>query len=41
MGVHFLRFTEMEVRTNIEGVLNVIEVWIEGFEKKDSSGTSP
>ena len=33
LGVHFLRFTEMEIRKNIEDVLRVIETWIEAFEK--------
>ena len=28
LGIHFLRFTELEVNTNLEGVLQMIETWI-------------
>jgi very-short-patch-repair endonuclease len=29
LGVRFLRFTEQDVKTNIEGVLKGIEIWID------------
>ena len=34
LGVQFLRFTEMDVRKDIESVLRVIEAWIERFENR-------
>ena len=34
LGVHFLRFTEMDVRKDIESVLRAIEAWIGNFENK-------
>ncbi len=36
LGIHFLRFTERDVRNNIEGVLQRIKAWIEEFEHKKS-----
>ncbi len=40
LGVHFLRFSETEVRKHIEDVLNTIEAWIENFEN-GTNETSP
>ncbi len=37
LGIHFLRFRETDVRKNIEDVLRAIEVWIERFEKGNTS----
>ena len=31
-GVRFLRFTDRDVKKNLEGVLQCIEAWIEEFE---------
>ena len=28
LGIHFLRFTDLEVKQNVEGVLAVLEKWI-------------
>ncbi|NOY78647.1 MAG: endonuclease domain-containing protein [Calditrichaeota bacterium] len=36
LGVHFLRFTEMEVRKNIEDALNVIDAWIAEYERNSA-----
>ncbi len=33
MGVHFLRFDDLEVKRNISNVLAVIEAWIEERER--------
>jgi len=39
LGMQFLRFNDLDVKQNIEGVVIRIEEWIEEFEKK--KGTSP
>ncbi len=35
-GLHFLRFSDMQVKTDILNVLRVIEGWIKDFEEKES-----
>jgi very-short-patch-repair endonuclease len=30
LGIHFLRFNDIDVKRNMPGVLSVIEQWIEG-----------
>ena len=37
LGVTFLRFTDSEVRYQIQSVINHIDLWIEIFENKKSS----
>lgn len=34
LGVYFLRFSDLEVKKNINQVLKIIENWIEQFEKE-------
>jgi len=34
LGVHFLRFQEKDVRSNLEGVVLTIEEWIREYENK-------
>jgi very-short-patch-repair endonuclease len=31
-GIHFLRFRDLDVKNNIEGVLDMINEWIESYE---------
>ncbi len=33
MGLTFLRFHDIDVKKNLEGVLQQIEIWINGFEE--------
>ena len=33
IGVHFLRFTDLEIKTNIEGVLQRISDWIKAHRE--------
>lgn len=34
LGVHFLRFPDLDVKQDLEGVLLAIENWIDKYEKK-------
>ena len=34
LGVHFLRFREKDVRSNLEGVVQAIREWIKAYEDK-------
>ena len=36
LGVSFLRFTDSEVRYQMQSVINRIDLWIEDFENKES-----
>lgn len=36
LGIHFLRFSDHDVKNNMDGVLKRIESWIEDFEKSKS-----
>ena len=33
LGLHFLRFSDHDVKNNMDGVLKRIESWVEDFEK--------
>lgn len=35
IGLYFLRFSDLDIKKNIEGVLKHIESWIKDFEKKN------
>ena len=35
LGITFLRFDDHDVKTNMNGVYQIIMEWIEGFEAKD------
>ncbi len=36
LGIHFLRFSDHDVKNNMDGVLKWIESWVEDFEKSKS-----
>ncbi len=36
LGIHFLRFSDYDVKNNMDGVLKWIESWVEDFEKSKS-----
>ena len=36
LGIHFLRFSDHDVKNNMDGVLKRIESWVEDFEKSKS-----
>ncbi len=36
LGIHFLRFSDHDVKNNMDGVLIRIESWVEDFEKSKS-----
>ncbi|MFH1687071.1 MAG: endonuclease domain-containing protein [bacterium] len=37
LGIRFLRFTEKEVATNLDGVLSVIDAWVEANPPRPSA----
>jgi very-short-patch-repair endonuclease len=41
MGVHFLRFDDVEVKRDLQNVLREIEGWIEAFSKDEEGLTHP
>ena len=36
LGIFFLRFSDHDIKNNIDGVLKRIESWVEDFEKSKS-----
>ena len=36
LGIHFIRFSDHDVKNNMDGVLKRIESWVEDFEKSKS-----
>jgi very-short-patch-repair endonuclease len=38
IGLQFIRFDDLEVKTNMENVLSEIEGWIEDWEQKNKEG---
>ena len=41
LGVRFLRFFDSEVKRNMPGVLQVIEAWIDEFERRNTPLNPP
>ena len=38
LGVSFLRFSDLQVKTDINNVLRIIQGWVEDFEEKKAEG---
>ncbi len=39
LGIKFIRFTDWDIKKNMEGVLQQLEIWIDQFEGRSPSST--
>ena len=40
-GLYFIRFDDIEIKTNINNVIRTIEIWIENYEEGEENPPNP